>query len=82
MSIASPFDSHRPKTNTVARRIGTAIRGSVQTTAFWLAVLAPLAYPVLLYGGVDAGETFALFCVIVLNVAALVLGRGYNRARS
>lgn len=44
---------------------------------FWTGVLAPLAYPLLLYSGLDTQTLFVLIGVVLLNVAGLLLGRGY-----
>lgn len=79
MSIASPFDSTGPSPAHVAQALRTAARRPVETASFWFAVLVPLAYPWLLYGGLGGRELFLLAATIACNAVALVLGRDYNR---
>lgn len=55
-----------------------SVESTVQVVAFWGAVVLPLGYPPLLYGGVDS-RAGLLVALVALNVACLVLGRGYGR---
>lgn len=76
MSSASPFRSP-----TEAAPSSVALRSltrPLQFVAFWLAIIAPLAYPPLLLGGLD-GQSFLIFLgVVALNAFGLVAGRGYG----
>ncbi|MBV0902039.1 hypothetical protein [Haloarcula salina] len=77
MSSASPF---RSPTEAAPRNVdlqSLAVR-PLRFVAFWLAILAPLAYPPLLLGGLDS-QTFLVFVgVVALNVFGLLAGRGYG----
>jgi len=77
MSSASPF---RSPTEAAPRNVdlqSLAVR-PLRFAAFWLGVLAPLAYPPLLLGGLDS-QTFLVFVgVVALNVLGLLAGRGYG----
>lgn len=77
MSIASPFGSESSALPD-AQGLRTAALRPVQALAFWTAVLVPLAYPVLLYGGLDGQGLSTLAVAVLVNVLALLLGRGYN----
>ena len=79
MSIASPFGSTRTPSTVDVQTIRTLAARPVKAAAFWTAVLVPLAYPALLYGGLDGHELTLLLAVLAVNAAALVLGRDYNR---
>lgn len=81
MSIASPFDSDRSPSPIDVQTLRTLAARPVEATAFWAAVALPLAYPVLLYGGLDGQGLVLLLAVLATNAAALVLGRDYNRER-
>lgn len=76
MSTASPLpnDSLRPSVQTLQQLVTTPI----EATAFWTAVVIPLAYPALLAGGLTGNELSLLGMVLALNVVALVLGRDYK----
>ena len=50
----------------------------LQFAGFWTGVLAPLAYPVLLLGGLDAHSVLLLLGVVACNVLGLLLGREYR----
>jgi hypothetical protein len=83
MSSATPFESPTepvPTENLSLRSLvnSVALR-PLRFVGFWTGVLAPLAYPLLLYGGLDAQSLFVLLGVVVLNIAGLLLGRGYSR---
>ncbi|WP_225332874.1 hypothetical protein [Halomicrobium urmianum] len=54
----------------------------VEAVAFWAAVLLPLAYLALLYGGLGARELLLLAAALVLRAATLALGRGYDCDRA
>ena len=79
MSIASPFGSNAAASIVDAQRLRTLAVRPVQTTAFWSAVLIPLSYPLLLYGGLNGQELSFLLAALAVNAAALVLGRNHNR---
>jgi len=51
----------------------------VQFIGFWTAVLAPLAYPMLLGSGLDGRPLLLLLTgVFFANVLGLIVGRGYR----
>lgn len=77
MSIATPFDSESSTLD--AESIRSLAFRPVQTAAFWTAVALPLAYPALMFGGLDGQELFFLVATLALHVAALRLGRGHGR---
>lgn len=81
MSIATPFGSDRSATGSIAQTLHTVARRPVEAAAFWTAVLLPLAYPWLMFGGLDGRELFLLLGALALNAATLVLGRGHKRDR-
>ncbi|MFC7026683.1 hypothetical protein ACFQJ5_02270 [Halomicroarcula sp. GCM10025324] len=63
---------------TGVRSLATAVtRGPLQGAAFWTGVVAPLAYPLFLFGELDSQSLVLLLGVVVLNVGGLLLGRGY-----
>lgn len=62
-SVESPFESRALRT--------------IQFVGFWIAVIAPLAYPPLLFTGLDTQTLFLLLGVVAVNVLGLLLGRGY-----
>lgn len=79
MSSVSPFGS--PTDASPNGRVdfrSLAVR-PVRATAFWTAVVAPLAYPTLLLSGLD-GRTLLLLLtgVFFVNVLGLVIGRGHR----
>lgn len=78
MSIASPFGSDRATSIVDVQTLRTLALRPIETVAFWAAVLVPLAYPALMYGGLDGEELFLLLGALALNAAALVVGRGHN----
>jgi len=77
MSIATPFDSETPSID--AQSIRTLAFRPIEATAFWTAVALPLAYPALLFGGLDGQGLFLLVATVALHVVALGLGRGHGR---
>lgn len=79
MSIASPFDSNRTAQRFDAQTLRTIATRPVETAAFWLAVLLPVAYPALLVGGLGGSELGLLAALVVCNALALVLGRDHKR---
>ena len=78
MSIASPFGPDRTPSTLDVQTLRTLATRPVETAAFWAAVLIPLAYPALMYGGIDGPELFLLLAVLAFNAAALVVGRDHN----
>jgi len=76
MSTASPLPHDRlaPTASALQRLVATPIKAA----AFWTAIVTPLAYPVLMAGGLHGHELSMFGLVLVLNVVALVLGRDYN----
>ena len=78
MSSVSPFNSPSTSESTVVEPLSKShsVR-TIQFLAFWIAVLAPLAYPPLLLGGLDAQTLLLLLGVVAVNVLGLLLGRGY-----
>lgn len=77
MSIATPFDDDAATLD--AESIRTLAFRPIQATAFWAAVVLPLAYPALMIGGLDGQELFLLVATVALHVAALGLGRNHGR---
>lgn len=72
----------RPQTPTIPTLDGTTLQSIVtrpiRAAAFWAAILVSLAYPVLLYGGVQGGDLLPLVAAIAIHVTTLRLGRGYD----
>lgn len=77
MSIATPFDSETPSVD--AQSIRTLAFRPIEATAFWTAVALPIAYPALLFGGLDGQGLVLLVATLALHVVALGLGRGHRR---
>jgi len=77
MSIARPFGSESSTFD--AQSIRTLAFRPIETTAFWTAVALPIAYPALMFGGLDGQDLFLLVATLALHVAALGLGRGHGR---
>jgi len=77
MSIATPFDSETATLD--AQSIRTLAFRPIQASAFWAAVVLPIAYPALMFGGLDGQELFLLVATLALHVAALRLGQGHRR---
>jgi len=77
MSIATPFDTDPDAID--AQTLRTIAFRPIETAAFWTAVALPLAYPALMFGGLDGQELFLLVATVALHVAALGLGRGHGR---
>lgn len=76
MSTASPLPDDRlaPTASALRRLVATPI----EAAAFWTAVAVPLAYPVLLAGGLRGSELSLFGLALAINVVALVLGRDYG----
>lgn len=79
MSIASPFDPGFPADDIDAQSIRSLAFRPVETLAFWAAVLLPVTYPALMFGGLDGQELFLLASALTLHAVALRLGRGHGR---
>lgn len=79
MSTESAVEEAAPGTAATLRRLALH---PVEAAAFWAAVLLPIAYPALLYGGLDGRELLLLAAVLALHAATLALGRGYERDRA
>jgi len=77
MSSASPFGSPDSAPAPSTDRISALAIRPLRFVGFWTGVLAPLAYPPLLFGGLDTGSLVLLIGVVVANVLGLLLGRGY-----
>jgi len=60
MSIASPFGFDRSASTVDVQTLRTIALRPIETAAFWAAVLIPLVYPALMYGGLDGQELFVL----------------------
>lgn len=67
-TVVTPFD-----------RLGDALTGVVTFLAFWVGTLLPLTYVPLLVGDVLTTRPLAFGLLVVVNVAAMVLGHGYKR---
>ena len=79
MSSASPFRSPTELVPSSADEVQTLAVRPVQWVAFWTAVVAPLAYPLLLLSGLDGQPLLLLLAsVFFANVLGLVIGRGYR----
>jgi hypothetical protein len=71
--------SHPDSQSTQApSRVATALRRPLQAVAFWVAILIPLSYPALLFGGMAASELLLLAALVAANAVALVLGREHR----
>lgn len=79
MSIASPFGSDRATSIVDVQTLRTFAARPIEAAAFWAAVLIPLTYPALMYGGLDGQELFLLLGALAINAAALFVGRDYHR---
>ena len=78
MTDTPPFDTPAESTSRRVRSVARAVRrGPVQAVGFWTGVLAPLAYPLLLFGELTTRSLGLLCGVVALNVCGLLLGRGY-----
>lgn len=56
------------------------LRGSIEATAFWAAIVLPLAYVPLLADGLGTTQEGGLFAaVLVFHLVALRLGHTYGR---
>lgn len=82
MSSVTPFNSPGESVpnepSSVRSFARTLALRPLQFAGFWTGVLAPLAYPLLLYGGLDTQSLLLLVGVVALNVAGLLVGRGYR----
>lgn len=77
MSSASPFP-RTESTSTLESLFQSVAVRPAQFVGFWAGVLAPLAYPPLLVGGLTNQSLFLLVGVVLVNVVGLMLGRGYR----
>jgi hypothetical protein len=82
MSSASPFESD--SIARVPRQIGSAAietvcLPAVRFVAFWTAVLLPFVLLTLLASGAIVSRPLAAAGLLATNLAALVIGQGYNR---
>lgn len=72
----------RPQTPTIPTRdeatLPSIVTRPIRAVAFWAAILVSLAYPVLLYGGVQGQDVVLLVAAVAVHVSALRLGRGYD----
>lgn len=70
-----PTDSLPATVRGVVARLARACRAA----GFWTAVGLPFVYLPMLAGGLDSTSSFLAFlCLLLLNVAALFAGRGYE----
>lgn len=67
-AVATPVD-----------RLTDVLAGIATFLAFWVGTLLPLTYVPLLVGGVLTTRPLVFTLVVVVNVAAMVLGHGYKR---
>ncbi len=79
MSTESAVEEAAPGTAAALWRLALH---PVEAAAFWAAILLPIAYPALLYGGLDGRGLLLLAAVLDLHAATLALGRGYERDRA
>ncbi|MFD1569491.1 hypothetical protein [Halorubrum laminariae] len=61
------------------RHVADLMTGTVKAVAFWAAIAIPLAYPVLLYEGLDGTTGLWFVGLLIANVAALALGHDHKR---
>jgi hypothetical protein len=61
-----------------ARTVAEHLHPLLQATAFWSAVAMPFLYVPLLVGGLTSGEAVTFVGLLLVNVAALVLGHGHR----
>ncbi|PSQ60949.1 MAG: hypothetical protein BRD23_01210 [Halobacteriales archaeon SW_9_67_25] len=66
VTLPTPPDSRTP-------------RQVLEPLGFWAAVVLPLGYLPLLYGGLTDGQATLFLGLLALNVVCLVLGREYRR---
>lgn len=57
---------------------GYGLHAATRAAAFWLAVLLPLSYGPIIWGGITGVEGSWLLGLLLLNVAALVAGHGHR----
>jgi hypothetical protein len=56
------------------------LRRPVEATAFWAAILLPVAYVPVLAGGIDGLQDAALFAsLVVVHLLVLAVGHRYGR---
>lgn len=53
--------------------------GTVKAAAFWAAVAIPLAYPPLMYAGLDGVYGYVFVSLLFANALALAVGHDYNQ---
>lgn len=78
MSTASPNTPTRRLPTQAVQSLPSILTRPVRAASFWTAVLLPLAYPALLYGGVRGDELLLLVAAIAAHAVALRAGRGYK----
>ncbi|WP_418281444.1 hypothetical protein [Halorubrum sp. DTA98] len=61
------------------RHLAGLMSGTVKAAAFWAAVAIPLAYPVLMYAGLDGVNGYLFVSLLFANALALAIGHDYNR---
>lgn len=78
----STSESHGPLASPALApfaHLADALVGVVSFLAFWVGTLLPLTYVPLLASGVVGPSPTSLGTLLVINVAAMVLGHGYKR---
>jgi hypothetical protein len=76
--VAALPETVRSAVRTVSKSVSSVLT-VVRTTAFWAAVVVPLAYPLLLFG--RATDYGLLFSVLALHALALVVGHFHDGRR-
>lgn len=74
-STSTPIERLVDRAPTAERDL---LRAATRAAAFWLAVLLPLSYGPIIWGGITGIEGSWLAGLLLLNVAALVVGHGHR----
>jgi hypothetical protein len=61
------------------RQVAGLMTGTVKAAAFWAAIAIPVAYPVLLYMGLDGGAGVLFVALLFANALALAVGHDHKR---
>jgi hypothetical protein len=75
---SSPVRDVPADVGSLSNALRRSVLAPVRFLAFWTAVLLPLAYLPLVYGGLQGGESTVLLSLVVVNALALVVGHGYG----
>jgi hypothetical protein len=82
MSSASPYESDSavtPRQQTTVRALQDLCLPAVRFAGFWTAILLPFVLLALLVNGALVTQPLVAGGLLAANLAALVVGQGYNR---